>query len=387
MRLALILAAAFGLATPALAQHAGHGAPPPQPPAEMSTCEPEHAAMGHCTVTAVETQDPNCPAEHAAMGHCTPSTVPNPVDPNCPPEHAAMGHCTPAPALALDPVDPNCPPEHAAMGHCTPARVEDSATTPHPRPTEAPPVAPPPAEAFSGPAHAADAVFSAGTMQRVRREVLVEEHGGMRTGRVLFDRLEVSSGDGAEGYAWDADAWYGSDYNRVWFKTEGEGEFGHEVETAEIQLLWSRPITPFFDLQAGVRHDIEPDFGPTHLVLGVQGLAPYWFEVDAAAFLSDEGDLTARFEAEYDSRITNKLILQPHAEVELSAGDIADRQIGGGLSSVELGLRLRYQIIPEFAPYVGVSYERSFGGTADYARARGDEVAAWRALVGLRTWF
>ncbi|MDO1559546.1 copper resistance protein B [Brevundimonas sp. 2R-24] len=340
MRAPLLLAAALGLATPVLAQHAGHGAPPPEPPAEISTCEPEHAAMGHCSL-----------------------------------------------APTADPVDPNCPPEHAAMGHCTPTRADSEDAPGGSDPVQAPPVAPPPAEAFSGPAHAADAVFGAATMGRVRSDVLIEEHGGMRTGRVLIDRLEVSYGDGSDGYAWEADAWYGSDYNRLWFKTEGEGEFGHDIEAAEIQLLWSRPVTPFFDLQAGVRHDIEPDTGPAHLVLGIQGLAPYWFEVDAAAFLSDEGDLTARFEAEYDARITNQLILQPHAELELSAGDIVEREIGGGLSSVELGLRLRYQFVPEFAPYVGVSYERSFGGTADYARARGDEVAAWRVLVGLRTWF
>ena len=394
--------------TPAAAQHAGHTTPPSQP-AAPETCAPEHAAMGHCTpqpqTQAVDpscppehaamghctpslaasqeaaVQDPNCPAEHAAMGHCTPAPHPQPVDPDCPPEHAAMGHCTPAPHP--QPVNPSCPPEHAAMGHCTPGTSQENggrvALVP-------PPVAPPPAEAFSGPVHAADAIFGASAMER-GRTALVQEHGGMRTGRILFDRLEWSSGEGSETFAWDADAWYGSDYHRVWFKTEGEAEFGHGVEAAEVQLLYSRPVTPFFDLQTGLRYDIEPDGGPAYAVLGVQGLAPYWFEVDAAAFLSDDGDLTARFEAEYDKRITNELILQPHAEVEIAAGDIPEREIGGGLSSIEIGLRLRYQFIPEFAPYVGVSYERSFGGTADFARARGDDTAAVRVLFGIRTWF
>lgn len=405
----ILLAFFILIATPAAAQHAGHTTPASRPAASVETCAPEHAAMGHCSseppAQAVDpdcppehaamghctpslaasqeaaVQDPTCPAEHAAMGHCTPAPRPQPVDPDCPPEHAAMGHCTPAPHP--QPVDPSCPPEHAAMGHCTPGASQANggrvALVP-------PPVAPPPAEAFSGPVHAADAIFGASAMER-GRTALVQEHGGMRTGRILFDRLEWSSGEGSETFAWDADAWYGSDYHRVWFKTEGEAEFGHGVEAAEVQLLYSRPVTPFFDLQTGLRYDIEPDGGPAYAVLGVQGLAPYWFEVDAAAFLSDDGDLTARFEAEYDKRITNELILQPHAEVEIAAGDIPEREIGGGLSSIEIGLRLRYQFIPEFAPYVGVSYERSFGGTADFARARGDDTAAVRVLFGIRTWF
>lgn len=379
-----VLAFFLLIATPAAAQHAGHATPPSQPAAPAETCAPEHAAMGHCTPEPqTQAVDPNCPPEHAAMGHCTPSSAASQEaeveDPNCPAEHAAMGHCTPVPRP--QPVDPNCPPEHAAMGHCTPAAPREGGGA-----LVVPPVAPPPAEAFSGPMYAADAIFGARAMERART-ILVQEHGGMRTGRVLFDRLEWSSGDGVDAFAWDADAWYGSDYHRVWFKTEGEAEFGHGVEAAEVQLLYSRPVTPFFDLQGGLRYDIEPDGGPAYAVLGVQGLAPYWFEVDAAAFLSDDGDLTARFEAEYDKRITNDLILQPHAELELAAGDIPERGIGGGLSSVEIGLRLRYQFMPEFAPYVGVSYERSFGGTADFARARGEETEAFRALIGIRTWF
>src|SRR5690606_5387904 len=161
-------------------------------------------------------------------------------------------------------------------------------------------------------------------------------------------------------------------YDKLWFKSEGEGAFGGHIESAEVQALWSHAIGPFFDVQAGVRYDFEPD-SHAHAVLGVQGLAPYMFEIDAAAFLSDRGDLTASVEAEYDQRITQRLILQPQIEVAVSAQDIPERGIGAGLTSVEAGLRLRYEFAREFAPYVGFGYEAKLGGTADYARLSGED--------------
>ncbi|MEC8178418.1 MAG: copper resistance protein B, partial [Pseudomonadota bacterium] len=193
--------------------------------------------------------------------------------------------------------------------------------------------------------------------------------------------------DGGEtGYLWDAQAWYGGDLNRFVLKTEGEGEFGGAVEDAEIQALYSRAIGPFFDLQAGVRFDPEPD-SRTHLVLGVAGLAPYMFHVDGAMFLSDRGDLTARVEAEYDQKITQRLILQPRIEAEFAAQDIPERDIGAGVTKVEPGLRLRYEIAREFAPYIGVEYEAKLGETADIARAGGEDPDGFKILLGLRAWF
>jgi copper resistance protein B len=224
-------------------------------------------------------------------------------------------------------------------------------------------------------------------MAQKRADKLIAEHGGYTGYMVLFDRLEYRAVDGRDGYAWDAEGWYGGDYNRVWLKTEGEGEFGGHVESAEVQALYSRAVNPWFNLQAGVRYDIRPKPDRAHLVLGVQGLAPYWFEVDAAAFLSNRGDLTARLEAEYDQRITNRLILQPRVEFDLAAQDVPELGIGAGLSSAEAGLRLRYEIKREFAPYVGVQYERRFDKTADFARSAGDDVGGWAVLVGLRSWF
>ncbi len=145
-------------------------------------------------------------------------------------------------------------------------------------------------------------------------------------------------------------------------------------------------LLPFFDLQAGVRFDPEPDTRG-HLVVGVQGLAPYMFHVDGALFLSDRGDLTARLEGEYDQRITQRLIVQPRLEVELAAQDIPESGIGAGITKIEAGLRLRYEIQREFAPYVGIEYEAALGETADIARAAGEDPDGLKVLVGLRAWF
>lgn len=249
-----------------------------------------------------------------------------------------------------------------------------------------PPVAPPSAAARSGPAHAADAIFPADQMVEARG-IFRDEHGRIRTYRVLIDELEARIQNGRDGYAWDAQAWYGGAINRLWIKTEGEGTFGASPEQAEIQALWSRAIDPWFNVQAGVRYDFRPDPERGYLVLGIQGLAPYWFEVDGALFLSEKGDLSARFEGEYDQRITQRLILQPRVEFELAAQDVPEIGVGSGLSTAELGLRLRYEFVPEFAPYVGVHYERAFGDTADFRRAAGDRVGGWSLVMGVRTWF
>lgn len=251
---------------------------------------------------------------------------------------------------------------------------------------DAPPAAPHPPEAFQAPEHAAETIFDPKLLRRERQE-LIEEHGDYVTSMFLADRLEYRMQDGRDGYEWDAEGWYGGDYNKFWVKTEGESRFDERVERAEVQAVYSRAIDPWFNFQAGVRHDFRPDPERTHLVLGIQGLAPYWFEIDGSLFLSDEGDLTARFEAEYDQRITNKLTLQPVAEINVAAHDVPELGIGSGLSSIEAGLRLRYEFVPEFAPYVGVTYERTFSDTADLARAAGEDVGRWSALLGFRSWF
>jgi copper resistance protein B len=209
----------------------------------------------------------------------------------------------------------------------------------------------------------------------------------MATSRFRAERLEVGFGEDEEIYAWEADFFYGEPLDRLWIKTEGEGAFGGALHRGEVQALWGHAISPFFDLQAGVRYDFQPDPERAHFVLGVQGLAPYWIEIDAAAFLSDAGELTARIEAEHDLRITQRLILQPLVEIELSAQDIPGLGIGAGLVTTEAGLRLRYEIVPEFAPYVGVEWEQAYGHTADFRRAAGEGSGEVRLLAGLRLWF
>lgn len=246
---------------------------------------------------------------------------------------------------------------------------------------------PPPAAALAAPAHAADLLFDPAVMAASRKQLLVE-NGDVRTTAVLIDSIEAGFGDGEKSYSWNAQGWTGGDINRVWWKTEGEGAFDGKLHDAEVQALYSRAVAPFWDVQAGVRQDFRPDGDDTtHLTVGVQGVAPYWFEMSAAAFLSTEGDLTARAEAEYDQRLTQKWILQPAIEVALSASDIPELEIGSGLTSATAGLRLRYEIRKEFAPYVGVEWSRAFGDTADYARARGEDADATRLVVGIKAWF
>tara|TARA_R110002051_G_scaffold2894_10_gene15232 strand:+ start:1027 stop:1956 length:930 start_codon:yes stop_codon:yes gene_type:complete len=250
-----------------------------------------------------------------------------------------------------------------------------------------PPEAPVPVTALSGPTHAADLIYGAAAMAASRRGLVVE-NGDIRTTAVIVDRFEVSSGNGADSWLWDVQGWSGGDINRFWWKSEGEGEVGGNLESVEIQALYSRAVSPFWNLQTGVRQDVRRDGGDTtHLVLGIQGLAPHWWEVDAAAFLSTDGNLTARAEAEYDQRITQKWILQPRFEIKASANDIPELETGTGLTSVSAGLRLRYEFRKEFAPYLGVEWSRALGNTADYVEARGGQVDDTRVVIGLKAWF
>lgn len=229
---------------------------------------------------------------------------------------------------------------------------------------------------------AADRIFDPKVMAAARH-MLRHEHGGHVFSKVMVDELEFAGGRGDDGYRWDAEAWIGGDLNRLVLKTEGEG--ARTLHEAEVQALYSRAVGPYFDVQAGVRHDIEPRPSRTYAVLGVEGLAPYWFELEAHAFLSDRGELFARLGASYDQLLTQRLVLQPRAELNIAAQDAPG--VAGGPTDVDLGLRLRYEIKREFAPYVGVSYERKIGGTADLARRAGEDVGGARFVVGLRAWF
>ncbi len=201
------------------------------------------------------------------------------------------------------------------------------------------------------------------------------------------DRLEYRAHNGDDSLNWDAQGWYGGDTDKLWLKTEGEKRIGGNVDKVEVQLLYSRLITDFFDVQAGARYDPEPHPRRGYAVLGIQGLAPYYFETDAALFLSNEGEVSARFTAEYELLLTQRLILQPALEVNLSAEEVKERGIGPGVNDIELGLRLRYEIRREFAPYIGVNWERKLGQTADIAREEGEDAEAPSLVAGIRLWF
>ena len=234
--------------------------------------------------------------------------------------------------------------------------------------------------------HAADAFYDPDEMARART-AMIRENGGMAFSKLMLDRLEYRMGEGANTSHWEGEGWIGGDINRFAFKTEGEGEARGRLEHAEVQALYSRAIDPWFNLEAGVRHDFSPGQDRSYAVIGIDGLAPYWFEVSAQAFLSTKGEAHARLEASYDQRITQRLILQPAAEMNFAAQDVPELGIGSGLSDIELGLRLRYEFAREFAPYVGVNWQRKLGDTARFARADGDDASATALVMGVRFWF
>ncbi len=214
--------------------------------------------------------------------------------------------------------------------------------------------------------------------------------GGMNDDPFLFmlkvDKLELRDADDGTALVWDAQAWAGKDLNKLWIKSEGE-QVDNEVEEGDVEVLYSRAIAPFWDLQAGWRHDFRPTPSRDWAVFGVKGLAPYLFEVDATAYAGESGRLAASLDVEYEYMFTQKLILSPELEMNFYSKDDEAVGIGSGLSDMEAGLRLRYEIVREFAPYIGVNWWRKFGNTADYAKAEGSESSDTQFVTGFRLWF
>jgi copper resistance protein B len=234
--------------------------------------------------------------------------------------------------------------------------------------------------------HYADRLFPRDQMEQSRSHMM-RESGAQSFSQVMFNLAEVQIRDGKGGYRWDGEAWFGGDINRLWLKTEGDGAFRGGVDSAEVQALYSRAIGPYFNLQVGARHDFRPTPSRTYAAIGLEGLTPYQFEVGAAAFVSEKGDVLGRVEGYYDQRITQRLILQPRVELNLSAQDVPENRIGAGLTNAELGLRLRYELARELAPYIGVSYDAKTGRTADFARADRKAATSTSFVMGIRFWF
>jgi copper resistance protein B len=203
----------------------------------------------------------------------------------------------------------------------------------------------------------------------------------------IAKRLEYQLHDSGERFLWDVEGWVGGDTNRLWIKADGEKANNDKIEHAELQGLFSRAITPYLNLQGGVRHDFRPLDMRTFGVLGIEGLAPYWFEINGASFVSEDGDVSARLEAEYDILITQRLILQPRLETNLAIQDVRKYGVGNGMNDVELGLRLRYEVRREIAPYIGVSWSRKVGESASFARETNDQVESASFVAGIRVWF
>lgn len=233
--------------------------------------------------------------------------------------------------------------------------------------------------------HDADHTYGAAAMAG-SRTAFQQENGGQTFSEIMLNLAEAQLGDGAPAYRWDGEGWFGGDIDRFVVKSEGLGQSGAGVWDGEVQALYSRAVGPYFDLQAGARQRFGPTPARTDLAVGFEGLAPYWFEVEGTLFLSTRGDLMGRLEGYYDQYVTQRLVLQPRVELNFAAEDVPEDRIGSGLSEAEVGLRLRYEIRREFAPYVGVSWDRCVGQSAAYARALGQTAAGPAVVLGVRTW-
>ena len=204
--------------------------------------------------------------------------------------------------------------------------------------------------------------------------------------KVLVNRLEASDADHGSGQAWEAQAWIGTDTDRLWLRSEGERADGR-TGSADLEVLYGRPVSTWWDVVAGVRHDFQPGGAQDWAAIGVVGLAPYKFEIEATAYIGASGRTAARIEAEYELLLSNRLILQPLVEAEVHGKDDEGRGVGSGLSTIEAGLRLRYEFHRQFAPYVGIVHERAFGGTAELREASGEARGDTRIVAGVRVWF
>jgi len=302
--------------------------------------ETDHSKM-HMPPAASESPAQKLPPEH--------HTQTEPTD------HSAMGHEMPMPQKPAQPMD------HAAMGHDM-TMPSDQPRQPIPPLTEADRTAAFP-DVGGHPAH----------------------DSSMQT-FLLLDRLEGWNADEGTGLAWEALGWVGTDMNRLWLRSEGD-RVDDTTESVDLEVLYGRSIARWWDVVAGVRHDLGEGPSQTFAAIGVMGLTPYKFDVEATAYVGESRQTAARFEAEYDTLLTNRLILQWLAEATLYGKDDAQRNIGSGLSTVEAGLRLRYEFTRRFAPYIGVAWERAYGNTADLRREEGDDIDDTRFAAGLRFWF
>lgn len=351
----------------------------------------DHSGMDHSTMqmpmpAAKAAPVPNKPAPRkpaanpaakpaAAIDHST-MQMPMPATQTTPVDHAAMGHDMPAPAESGQPVSM----DHSAMG------VPESGTAPSMQGMDhsaMPGMSMAPTEPVTPIPVVTDADRAAAVPPSAGHAV----HDNSIQSFVLVNRLEAWSADTGKGTGlqWEGQAWVGTDLNRLWLRSEGE-RVGR-IESADLEVLYGRSIAPWWDVVAGVRRDYRQGASENYAAIGVIGLAPYKFEVAATAYVGQAGHTAARFEVEYETLLTNRLILQPLLEVNVFGQNDERRGIGSGLSTVEASLRLRYEFTRKFAPYIGVVRERAFGRTADFRRDDGEHIDDTHLVAGVRIWF
>jgi copper resistance protein B len=205
--------------------------------------------------------------------------------------------------------------------------------------------------------------------------------------QVLLSEVEYTRARrGAGALAWDVQGWVGRDYSRLWVKSEGERQ-GGRTQDASLELLYSKPVAAFWDVQAGLRNDFGEGARRNWIALGIQGIAPNWFDVEATAYAGSSGRTALRLKTEYQYLLTQRTFLVPKVEANLYGKSDPTRGIGSGLSDVSFGLRLRQEIRREFAPYIGVNWKRRIGDTANFARSAGEPVNERQLVVGIRAWF
>lgn len=227
-------------------------------------------------------------------------------------------------------------------------------------------------------------LLSAGLLQGL--PVHAHENDDPWLTKVLIDQLEWRDAEEGNSTVLEGQAWSGKDLHKLWLKADVD-RLESETEEAELQALYSRGISPFWDLQVGARRDIRPEPSSTWGVLGVQGLAPYFYEIDAALFIGESGDTAARLSVEYELMLTQKWVLTPELAFDFYGQNDALSHTGSGLAEAEAGLRLRYEIRREFAPYAGLHWSKTFGNTADFAEASGESTDDTQWVLGVRAWF
>lgn len=357
-------------------------------PMRVAAQQVDHSRM-QMPMPAKDTDPANGPAVPEPMDH---SQMEMPAEPQAMEEmdHSKMGHDKPAEDGAMQGMDhaghsTQAKSETDHAGHSMQAKPADPGTMEgmdHSRTGAMGNMRPAPREPITPIPELTDAD---------RAAAVPADHGHMIHADilqrfVLFNRLEVWDADPGTGMAWEGQAWFGTDLNRLWLRSEGERVDG-KTEGADLEVLYGRSIARWWDVVAGVRHDFQPAGSQSFAAIGVMGLAPQKFEVGATAYIGERGQTAARVEAEYELLLTNRLVLQPLVEANLHGRDDRVRGIGSGLSTIEVGLRLRYEVVREFAPYIGIVRERAFGNTADFRRDEGEDIDDTRIVAGLRIWF